>query len=387
MTRPYTKHINSKTRNLLWAVSAGRCQFHGCNKIVYREWVTKKRGTFAEVAHIIGSMLDVPGREKTKLPPEYCNDAENLMLLCPEHHHLIDYEEPENYSDELLRNMKEAHEERIEALTGIEKDRTSNVIKFGANIEAHNAVINTPDAHHAMVLSGWFPAGVKPIRLGLLNSTIQDHEQEYWLYQVRELERQFARNVQPYIEEGSRNHFSIFALAPIPLLIKLGSLLSDVHPAEVYQLHREPQQTWAWQDGPEDFEYIVEEPTTSYKTVALIIALSDRVKETRIHRVLGEEGVSIWKLTIDKPDKDFLKSREQLQLFSETLRKLLGDIMFKHGENVVIHLFPAMPVATAVEVGRVRQPKADLPLVIYDENKTLGGFIETISIGELPRRE
>ncbi len=385
MTKPYTRYIKDKTKYLLWAKAAGRCELNGHNKILWRDDYTKKEMNFAEVAHIIGNSLRGP-RGKPNLPPQYCNDIQNLMLVCLDCHKLID-DEPENYPDDLLRNTKEAHERRIEAQTSIDRNRTSNVIKYGANIEAHNAVINTQDAHHAMALSGWFPARAKPIRLGLVNSTMQDHEQEYWLYQVRELERQFARNVQPYIDEGYRNHFSIFALAPIPLLIKLGSLLSDVHPAEVYQLHREPQQIWVWQDGPEYFEYIVEEPITSYETVALIIALSDRVREARIHRVLGEEGVSIWKLTIAEPDKDFLKSRGQLQLFRETFRKLLGDISYKHGGNVVIHLFPAMPVATAVEVGRVRQPKPDLPLVIYDENITLGGFIETISIGELPRRE
>ncbi len=379
MTKPYSDEIKPKTRNLLWAVSAGRCQFDGCNKIVSRDWVTKKRGAFAEVAHIIGNRLDIPGREKIKLAPEYCNDIENLMLLCPEHHKLIDYEDPERYSDEVLRNMKEAHEERIEALTSIAKDRTSNVIKYGANIEAHDAVINTQDAHHALFLSGWHPAKSKPIRLGVVNSTIQDHEPTYWAFQESELEKQFIREARPYIEEGSRNHFSVFALAPIPLLIKLGRLLSDVHPVEVYQLHREPP-TWEWQDGPDEFKFIIERPDTDYPTVALVIALSDYVVDERVHRVLGDEEVSIWRFTITSPDKDFLKSRNQLQLFREGFRRLFGEIKLQHGEEATIHVFPAMGIAPAVEVGRIWQPKADLPLVIYDENKSLGGFVEAIRI-------
>ena len=35
-------------------------------------------------------------------------------------------------------------------------------------------------------------------------------------------------------------HLSVFALGPIPLLVELGSLLGDITPADVYQLHREP---------------------------------------------------------------------------------------------------------------------------------------------------
>jgi len=34
-----------------------------------------------------------------------------------------------------------------------------------------------------------------------------------------------------------------------------------------------------------------------------------------------------------------------------------------------------------VELGRVRQPKADLNWIIYDENRALGGFTKAIGIG------
>src|SRR5438874_10938819 len=51
---------------------------------------------------------------------------------------------------------------------------------------------------------------------------------------------QFATLVKSRIDSGEINHLSVFALAPIPLLIELGRLLGDIAPADVYQLHREP---------------------------------------------------------------------------------------------------------------------------------------------------
>ena len=33
-----------------------------------------------------------------------------------------------------------------------------------------------------------------------------------------------------------------------------------------------------------------------------------------------------------------------------------------------------------ISVGRVRMPKADLPMQIYDQNRTVGGFIPTLKI-------
>ncbi len=377
MTKPYSDYIKPKTRNLLWAVSAGRCQI--CNDPVWKDWFTKTRGNFGEVAHIIGNRLDIPGREKAILPPEYCNDVNNLMLLCPTHHQLIDYEKPEDFPSEKLRIIKEIHEDRIEKITGA-GSKQSHLVKYCANIDIHQSLISDSDAIIAMALNGWYPNNDKAIKLGIEHSISRDNVADYWYQQINELVGQFKSKVLPYINSSVETHFSVFGFAPIPLLIKLGSLFSDKNLVEVYQFHREPEQNWIWQKGPDIFEYIVKEPKSIEDTVALIIAFSDHVVEDRIAKVLGDSKVSIWTLTIKDPDKDFLKSREQLSKFRETIRNLLGKIKSKHPNATLIHLFPAIGVAPAIEIGRVWQPKADLPLVIYDENKALGGFIRTITI-------
>jgi hypothetical protein len=36
-----------------------------------------------------------------------------------------------------------------------------------------------------------------------------------------------------------------------------------------------------------------------------------------------------------------------------------------------------------VEIGRIRQPKADPPYVIYDQNWKLNGFSRTLTIGDV----
>ncbi|MCD6216470.1 SAVED domain-containing protein [bacterium] len=45
-----------------------------------------------------------------------------------------------------------------------------------------------------------------------------------------------------------------------------------------------------------------------------------------------------------------------------------------HGHDSILHIFPAVPVAIAFEIGRVWMPKADLALRIYDENRKICGF-------------
>lgn len=77
---------------------------------------------------------------------------------------------------------------------------------------------------------------------------------------------------------------------------------------------------------------------------------------------------------------DFIRSQAQLSLFRESMRKLMVSIKGKHGQTIPLHIFPAMPVSCAIEMGRVRMPKADMPWVIYDQNNKEGRFIKALEI-------
>ena len=57
-----------------------------------------------------------------------------------------------------------------------------------------------------------------------------------------------------------------------------------------------------------------------------------------------------------------------------------------HGEKAPLHVFPAMPVALAVDFGRIIMPKADMRLQIYDQNQSLGGFVPGCPAPNLGRK-
>jgi len=62
------------------------------------------------------------------------------------------------------------------------------------------------------------------------------------------------------------------------------------------------------------------------------------------------------------------------------MRPLLDKIKAVHGQTTTLNIFPATSVSTAVELGRVRMPKADMPWQVYDQVNKLGGFIPAIKI-------
>jgi len=85
----------------LWLQSGGRCQFQGCNKPLWRDELTQRQMNQAYIAHIIADSPDGP-RGDSILSPKLVKDFNNLMLLCPTHHKLVD-DNPVIYPTELLQ--------------------------------------------------------------------------------------------------------------------------------------------------------------------------------------------------------------------------------------------------------------------------------------------
>ena len=125
--------------------------------------------------------------------------------------------------------------------------------------------------------------------------------------------------------------------------------------------------------------YTVTEPTGRHETVALNISLSGTIANDRITKVLGDD-CSIYTLTIGAPFNDYLKCKNDLAEFSNAMRKLFDHIKAEYSEKTPLHIFPAMPIATAVELGRVWMPKADMSLWVYDQNTAVDGFMKVIEI-------
>ena len=150
--------------------------------------------------------------------------------------------------------MKREHERRIELVTGIDPTKKSHVLLYGANIGEHSAPLNFAGAATAM-FPHRYPASDHAISLGLHNSAVSDRDEQFWITERENLERQFARRVRDRIADDEIGHLSVFSLAPQPLLIHLGTLLGDIVPCDVYQLHREPQ-TWAWPSEAQTPGYI-----------------------------------------------------------------------------------------------------------------------------------
>ena len=326
-------------------------------------------------------IADSPGgpRGDAQLSEQLKSDISNLMLLCDVHHRLVDKIDVPGHPANRLQAMKTAHERRIEIVSAIQENKQSHVLLYGANVGEHSSPVSYRAAAAAM-LPDWYPADSMPLSLGMVNSSLRDATPEFWAVEKTHLQAKFAEIVRARLDQHTVQHLSVFALAPQPLLILLGTLLCDIVPAEVYQPHREPP-TWRWQTEPASSDYIVTEPEDVRGQPALVLAISATVVDERITSIIGPD-VAIWRVTVQLPNNDVLKSKGQAERFRQVMRPLLDRLKARHGERATIHVFPAMPAALAVEFGRVIMPKADLPMVIYDQSAKRGGFIRALETGE-----
>jgi hypothetical protein len=298
-------------------------------------------------------------------------------LVCHDCHKTIDQDkEGQHYSAELLLKWKDEHESRITIVTGVDPTKKSHVILYGANIGDQTSKLQ-PEAANDALFPEWYPASERPILLSM-SWEGKDKEPLYWKTEARNLASAFNRQIRPLLDSPECQHLSLFTLAPIPLMILFGSLLTDKVPAQTYQLHREPFQTWKWLLGPTDFTFQVNRPASTAYPPALVLSLSDHID---LSTIAGGDSFSVWELTIARPYNDFLKSKEQLSLFRKTVRELISDIGKEHGKQSPLTIFPAIPVSCAVDLGRIRMPKADSLWIIYDYINERRKFMRAMEIG------
>lgn len=369
--------IPPKTQTALWAKSAGRCQYRGCPKALIGDLVAgHEDGNFGFIAHIVADSPDGPRGDATR-SAQLAKSLSNLMLMCPTHHKLIDVDGLADHPEALLLEMKAEHESRIELLANIDRDRASHVLRYGAKIGTNEALVSTKDIFGAMAPEH-HPASWQTIDLEIVGCSFQDHEKEYFDFQVANLRRQFDANVRGRIERQDIRHISVFALAPQPLLVELGRLLGDIVPARVHQRHREPA-SWKWQPDQPTIEFVISEPSHHEGPVALKLALSATVDDSRLRKAVGEDA-AIWSLTAKAPHNDILRRPEDQADFRRHVRRILDRIKAAHGQDAVINVFPALPNSAAIDLGRVRMPKVDLPFVIFDANRKNDDFHAVMNV-------
>lgn len=372
------KAPSDNTIRILCGKAAGMCEFEGCDKRLFYDGVTQSEFNNAYVAHIVASSSNGPRGDKV-LSPLLSDKLENLMLMCADHHKLIDIPMtgPRDYPVERLKKMKKAHEEKVEKVCKLFNVPKTEIVCFSSPIKGVTAVNIDYNLAAKAVLPSKQPGSTYGISIQV-QSYSPYNSKEYWNDCWNQLKHSFNLNMyNPFIQFG-KTDFSVFPIAPIPLIIKFGELVGDKLPCDVYQKTRVPD-TWEWQSQELTNKFLVDVLKTdkANNVIALNISLTNDIQNERILNV-GEYEV-IYKIKADTTGVDCIKSVLDLSTFWHTYQNILDEILNKHGTDCQIHLFSAMPVSAAFEVGRRYMINTHPCITIFDENN---GFFETLKMGE-----
>lgn len=125
--------INVLNRKLLWGRSGTRCAFPDCFQDLTvdlgteeSELLHKVGAIMGEEAHIRSSKTDGP-RHDANYDSKKLDTYENLMLLCPTHHTLIDKDSGSGYTVDALVAMKKKHEAAVTEKLGPERESSRAV--------------------------------------------------------------------------------------------------------------------------------------------------------------------------------------------------------------------------------------------------------------------
>lgn len=344
-------HIPKLVQTHLWLRAGGRCEFRGCNKILYEDNVTQDPVNESNIAHII-SWTETGPRGDKELSPKLATDISNLMLTCPEHNHLIDKgENIEKYTVSFLREMKAEHERSIRELTSLAGQLPKRVIVLKSMIHGHRPAITEKEEADALL-----PFYPQKDRIDIDLCDITD---------LAIAKGVIDEKVKKYISDSDGSElYAAFIMATIPLSCYLGYAIGNKIPVQSFQHFRDTED-WKWRDSGEG--YIVELPDigTPCSDVKLFVNISGTIDES-----LTASDHPVYAISANAPGFSFLQSWEQVKGFRTLYRDVLNKIRETHGESVAIHLYPATPNPINFEIGKGIMKNLDPTIILYDKTES-----------------
>jgi hypothetical protein len=378
--------ISDTTTLRLWAQAGGRCEYHGCNRYLLEDDLTTYTLNLAERAHIVGA-TDAPRSPRGDDPLSLAdrNEADNLMLLCRDHHRVIDRLLREHGVDG-LRRMKRGHEDRIRLLTGLHENAATVVVRAIGGIRDAPVDIPRQAVLAAVVADGRFPR----FPLAMAGEDLEvdlrvlpaEGDSGYWEAGERIIAAQAAR-----IRDAQQpiHHLSVFALTPIPLLVAVGFHLDDKIPTTVYGRRRDGTGDGGWGFDPDaqPVEFGVRHIAgmTSGPRVAVAVSVTAPIGDDVV--AAAGHGCAVYELTPDGVPcgRDLLAARASLDHFADAYHRLLGRIEADHSDCEVIDLYAAVPVTGAVQLGRGLMRDAQPALRVHDHDRD-GRWVLALTLGQ-----
>ena len=368
------------TQRAGWARSGGICARPGCGVVLYEDPVFFKTRPFGELAHNVAASPDGP-RGDAKRSPQFSDDPDNLILLCPNCHTLVD--KPgwqQDYPEALLAQWKQQHEGTIRVAGQHSHGRVAIGLHYLGVIGQQIAAGNPNTIPHAAIQRG-LVLTQKPFELRVDATAYAPQSPEYWRHMVAEVRKQVA---MLQMQGVGRPAIGLFGLADMPALMALGFALG--HAAELYPFQWD-RYAHSWLFPANDTTpcaFHVDWPDSMDAPVALVFSLSGTIGRERVQAAFPSTRPAIIHVSVDLPRLDLVQSAATIDAFRIEVAGLIARLETVLPKTTPIHVFPAMPASLAVAFGMAIKPKVSFPIQVYDAEGPNGLFHPALSLPLFP---
>ena len=218
-------YIPKNVRNDLWIAAAGRCEFRGCNTPINKNFITQERVLLGEYCHIIADSSAGPRGNKL-LSKKLAQLPSNLILCCPICHKTIDDSIlQENYSAEMLREMKASHEVNIQKIYDSTNVRNGIVVILYSRINDTISQITLESSQYAILQNSdysIFPS--YPPEVINLSCIKQEESSQAYYQAAKDKIRYRISSIKDRMSDSAIEHLDVFALAQDHYLCILATL-------------------------------------------------------------------------------------------------------------------------------------------------------------------
>lgn len=366
--------LNTEEKLKLWINAGGRCEYPGCNEYLLEDKLTGRTYNFGEMAHNVGRKNSIGSpRGVNSLSTAKRSKAKNHLLLCARHHKLIDTGKFINfYTVEELQSYKDKHENRIRYLTSLNDSRKSVVLRMMNKIHTDPVSISNEEIFEALwKCSNRYPEYLLKTHNNLeidLSDLPDIRDKAYWKTAKNRIDEVIDYQLKPQVSKAIK-HLSVFAIAPIPLLVHLGAKLGDKLRMDVYQKQFNAEEDWIWIKGSRKVYFTfekVQDKQNSLK-VAVLLSISGKVTLESIPEDI-RNSYTLYEISPKYvlPSREIVQNKQTLVNFKNTYQQFLRHVESTHSKSKELLLFPATPVSVSILCGRGLLKAVSPPLIIYE---------------------
>lgn len=350
-------------------MSGGRCARCKSSVVDY----TISPTAVGEVAHA-AAQGDGPGapRPVATMTDEQRDDIENLLLLCPTCHDLMDQPDGTDvYTLDQVLEMKRAHEETVQGLLDLFDGHQTLILRALGPIRGQTVQAGRKEVAAAAAARGRVPA-YRPDRwhreVEADLSSVPEDDPAYWEVCLRTLAREVAV-MHDAVRRGDADHVTVFPFARLPLLVALGWLLDDTTRVDVVQRSRVTE--WMPTDAaPATFGVDVVGSDRCDAALLVVGASGTPDLESLPHDATGLPTATV--AVTDGGSVDIADSRANRDEFERMLRAALFDLEAHVTKPAALHVVAAVPISMAVAIGRTVDPQVFDTVHILDLTPTDG---------------